>query len=125
MCAGGALVSWALARHYTKAPGKSWAISRRLEPEYLLTDGPYRLSRNPMHLGGIVIWSGWTIWFGSPRAAVGSFVLTGAFRAGVAWEEQMMERSWGGEWRAYAAQTPRWLSLGLARPSDRPTRRPM
>lgn len=122
LCAGSALVSWSLARHYTNAPGKSWAISRRLEPEYLLSDGPYGLSRNPMHLGGIGIWSGWTIWFGSAPVAVGSLVLTGAFRAGIAWEEQTLERRWGDEWRVYATQTPRWLSAASARPFSQPRR---
>jgi protein-S-isoprenylcysteine O-methyltransferase Ste14 len=117
LCAGCALVSWSLARHYTNAPGRAWEINRKLEPEYLLTDGPYRLSRNPMHLGGIGIWSGWTIWFGSAPVAVGSLVLTSAFRAGIAWEEQVLERRWGEEWRTYATRTPRWLSFASARSS--------
>jgi protein-S-isoprenylcysteine O-methyltransferase Ste14 len=122
LCAGGALIVSALARHYTRAPDKSWTISRNLEPEYLLTDGPYRLSRNPMHLGGITTWSGWTIWFGSAPVAAGLIVLTGVMRAGIAWEERVLEGRWGNEWRAYAAQTPRWLSLGSPRPSARRTR---
>src|SRR5918996_1737427 len=42
LAAGAALVVWALAEHYAAAPDKSWAIKRTLEPEYLLTDGPYR-----------------------------------------------------------------------------------
>lgn len=115
LAAGAALVTWALAEHYAAAPDKSWAIKRGLEPEYLLTDGPYRLSRNPMHLGGIGIWAGWTAWFGSGPVAAGLVVLTAIYRAGIAWEERMLERRWGDEWRAYARRTPRWLSLGSAR----------
>lgn len=113
--AGGALVVWALARHYTRAPDKSWAVSRNLEPEYLLTDGPYRVSRNPMHVGGIAIWSGWAIWFGSAPVAAGAVVATAVVRAGIVWEERVLERRWGDEWRAYAARTPRWLPFGSVR----------
>jgi Phospholipid methyltransferase len=93
--AGGALIVWALARHYTQAPDKSWRITRDLEPEYLLTDGPYRLSRNPMFVGGIAVWAGWTILFGSARVAAGLHVVIGTMRAGTAWEEQMLERRFG------------------------------
>jgi protein-S-isoprenylcysteine O-methyltransferase Ste14 len=110
--AGVALLAWALANHYVTAPGKGWAIERSLEPEYLLTDGAYRLSRNPMHLGGIAIWSGWAVWFGSAPVAGGLGVLTGIYRAGIGLEEQMLERRWGDQWREYTRQTGRWLSFG-------------
>jgi protein-S-isoprenylcysteine O-methyltransferase Ste14 len=69
-----------LTRHYTQAPDKSWKIRRNLEPEYLLTDGPYRFSRNPMFLGSIAVWGGWSIWFGSARVAAGLLVVTGTMR---------------------------------------------
>jgi protein-S-isoprenylcysteine O-methyltransferase Ste14 len=121
LCSGGALVTWALARHYTTAPDKSWTINHKLEPEYLLTDGPYRLSRNPMHVGGVAIWSGWTIWFGSAPVAVGLLALTGVYRAGIAWEERVLERRWGDEWRMYATQTPRWLTIRCHLSLDAPT----
>jgi protein-S-isoprenylcysteine O-methyltransferase Ste14 len=112
LAAGGALVTWAVAKHYAAAaPDKSWAIERGLEPEYLLTDGPYRLSRNPMHVGGIGIWAGWTVWFGSAQVAAGLVVLTAVYRAAITWEEQMLERRWGDEWRSYARRTSRWLSV--------------
>jgi protein-S-isoprenylcysteine O-methyltransferase Ste14 len=107
--AGSALVTWALAEHYAAAPNKGWAVKRSLEPEYLLTEGPYRLSRNPMHVGGIGIWAGWTVWFGSVPVAAGVAALAAFYRAGIAWEERMLERRWGEEWRAYARRTPRWL----------------
>src|SRR5918996_2196096 len=81
LAAGAALVAWALAEHYAAAPDKSWAIKRTLEPEYLLTDGPYRFSRNPMHVGGVAIWSGWAAWFGSAPVLVGLLVLAGIYRA--------------------------------------------
>jgi protein-S-isoprenylcysteine O-methyltransferase Ste14 len=113
--AGVALIGRALAAHYAAAPEKSWAIKRGLEPEYLLTEGPYRISRNPMHLGGVAIWGGWAIWFGSAPVAAGFGVLTGLYRVGIAWEERMLERRWGEQWHGYTSRTRRWLSLGPVR----------
>jgi protein-S-isoprenylcysteine O-methyltransferase Ste14 len=113
--AGAALISWALAVHYMAAPGKRWAIKRSLESEYLLTNGPYRLSRNPMYLGGIAIWGGWSAWFGSVPVATGLAVLTALCRVGIVWEEQMLARRWGDEWHEYTNRTERWLSLGPLR----------
>jgi protein-S-isoprenylcysteine O-methyltransferase Ste14 len=106
------MISWALATHYAAAPRRRWRIRRSLEPEYLLTDGPYRLSRNPMHVGGIAIWGGWAVWYGSAPVAAGLGVLTCLYRVGIAWEEQTLERRWGDEWHEYTRRTGRWLSLG-------------
>jgi protein-S-isoprenylcysteine O-methyltransferase Ste14 len=114
LMAGAALVGWASAQHFAAAPDKGWAIEGGLVPEYLLTDGPYRHSRNPMHVGGIAIWGGWATWFGSTPVTAGLVVLTGIYRAGIAWEEQMLEQRWGDDWRAYSTRTSRWLSLGSA-----------
>jgi protein-S-isoprenylcysteine O-methyltransferase Ste14 len=111
LAAGTALVAWAIAEHYEAAPDESWAIRRSLQPEYLLTEGPYRVSRHPMHIGGVAIWSGWAAWFGSAPIAAGAFALTAVYRAAIQWEERMLERRWGDDWRAYATRTSRWLSL--------------
>jgi protein-S-isoprenylcysteine O-methyltransferase Ste14 len=64
-----------------------------------------------MHVGGVAIWSGWAAWFGSAPVVAGVLVLAGIYRAAIVWEEQMLERRWGDEWRAYATRTSRWLSL--------------
>ena len=114
LMAGAALVSWASAEHFAAASDKGWAVKRGLEPEYLLTDGPYRHSRNPMYVGGIAIWGGWATCFGSVPVAGGLVILTSIYRSGIAWEEQLLERRWGDEWQAYAKRTSRWLSLGSA-----------
>ena len=104
LAAGAAVLGWAVAQHYASAE-EGWGV----EPGYLLTDGPYRHSRNPMYVGGAAIWGGWAVLFGSAPVAAGLAVLTGVYRAGVAWEERTLERRWGDEWRVYAARTPRWL----------------
>ena len=95
--------------HYTAAPSQAWAVRRRLAPEYLLTQGPYRVTRNPMYVGGLAIWSGWTILLGSPAVAGTLVLLVGVMRRGVEFEERSLAQHHGEEWRAYAARTPRWL----------------
>ena len=106
---GAVLVVWTLVMHYTAAPREGWAVTRRLAPEYLLTQGPYRVTRNPMYIGGLAIWSGWTILLGSPPVA-GTLVLgLPVMRRGVELEERSLAKHYGDEWRSYAARTPRWL----------------
>jgi protein-S-isoprenylcysteine O-methyltransferase Ste14 len=108
---GAALVAWALVAHYTAAPTYGWVVRRRLAPEYLLTHGPYRLTRNPMYLGELAIWTGWTILLGSPPVAGTLLLAAVLMRRGVEFEERSLEEHYGEEWRAYAARTPRWLRL--------------
>jgi protein-S-isoprenylcysteine O-methyltransferase Ste14 len=110
---GAALVAWALVAHYTAAPTYGWVVRRRLAPEYLLTHGPYRVTRNPMYLGELAIWSGWTLLLGSPPVA-GTLLLGAAvMRGGVEFEERSLAEHYGEEWRAYASRTPRWLQQTL------------
>jgi protein-S-isoprenylcysteine O-methyltransferase Ste14 len=108
-------VGWAVAQRYAAAGDGGWAIKRRLEPEYLLTDGPYRFSRNPMYVGGVAIWGGWAILLGSARVASGLVVLSCIYRASVVWVERMLERQWGDAWLDYATRTSRWLTPVSAR----------
>lgn len=111
LAAGAGLIVWAIARHQAAASTSGWALKANLEPEYLLTDGPYRLTRNPMHVGGLAMWSGWAAWFGSAPVAVGAVVLAAGYRAGIEWEERTLERRFGDEWQAYVRRTPRWIGL--------------
>ena len=110
---GAALLAWALVTHYTAAPTYGWVVRRRLAPEYLLTHGPYRVTRNPMYVGGLAIWSGWTVLLGSPPVAGTLLVVVAVMRLEVEFEERSLAEHYGDQWRAYAARTPRWLRLTL------------
>jgi protein-S-isoprenylcysteine O-methyltransferase Ste14 len=110
---GAALLAWALVTHYTAAPAYGWVVGRRLAPEYLLTHGPYRVTRNPMYVGALATWSGWTILLGSPPVAGALLVLVAVMRLEVEFEERSLAQHYGEQWRAYAARTPRWLRLTL------------
>ena len=120
LVAGTALVSWASVEHFAAASDEGWATTPGVEPAYLLTEGPYRLGRNPIHVGGIAIWGGWATWFGSSRVAAGVVVLTGVYRAGIAWEERTLERRWGEQWHEYARRTsrsaPAWIAPHMTSP---------
>jgi hypothetical protein len=50
----------------------------------------------------MAIWGGWAVLLGSAPVAGGLVVLIGIWRVGAAWEEQILERRWGGRWRASA-----------------------
>jgi protein-S-isoprenylcysteine O-methyltransferase Ste14 len=76
----------------------------------LITEGPYRYTRNPMYLGMFVLFCGVGIALGSlPMfvAAALDFIILNFFF--VPFEEAKMERIFGDSYRAYKAQVRRWL----------------
>jgi protein-S-isoprenylcysteine O-methyltransferase Ste14 len=76
----------------------------------LVTDGPYRLSRNPMYLGLTVATLGMAIWVGSwPMlgAPVAVFLVTNFFF--IPAEEAKMRAQFGEAYDAYALRVRRWV----------------
>ena len=80
------------------------------ESSALITEGPFRVSRNPMYLGGLSVFLGVAILFGTctpflvlPVAFVALTVLF------IEPEEQAMERQFGDEFREYARRVRRWI----------------
>ena len=57
-----------------------------LTPDYLVTDGLYRLTRNPLYVGDIAMWTGWTLFLGSLPVAFGLAALTIGLQLGVRME---------------------------------------
>ncbi len=95
----------AFRRHRTTvnplAPGTSSA---------LVATGLYRLSRNPMYLGMLLVLAGWGAWLANGAAAC----LLPAFvaymnRFQIAPEERALRAKFGDAFAAYAASTRRWL----------------
>jgi len=104
--AGITLILWS-AVHFRRA---ATPIHPRRKPTSLITGGPFALSRNPIYLGMALIAAGWAMRLG----AVSALVLVPVFmaviqRRFILGEEHHIERALGDEWRAYTAQTRRWV----------------
>jgi protein-S-isoprenylcysteine O-methyltransferase Ste14 len=99
--------------------------SDRLGP--LVETGPFALVRNPLYIGNLALWVGFTL---SARLValvpVVVAVLGFEYHAIVRWEESLLESRRGDEYRAYARRVPRWVPRVGSWQSlrDRPTRNP-
>ena len=76
----------------------------------LVTSGIYRLTRNPMYLGTLIVLIGWAAYLGN---ALG-FVLAPLFvlymnRFQIGPEERALESLFGSEFASYRAKVRRWL----------------
>ena len=79
-------------------------------PRRLVVSGPYRYVRNPMYLGAGLALLGAAVFYGSPALALyfAGFLLLCHLL--VRWyEEPILRQSFGTDYDAYCAETPRWL----------------
>jgi protein-S-isoprenylcysteine O-methyltransferase Ste14 len=76
----------------------------------LITDGPFRYSRNPIYVGNTLMLSGAGVAFSSLwlLLAAGAAAVATHFLA-ILREEKHLAAKFGSKWDAYAAITPRWL----------------
>ena len=104
---GVALYVWCLVFHY-----RSYRTSVRVgfTPPHLVIAGPYRFSRNPMYVTGLIAWLGWVIFYGSPAVFVGLVLLWVIFTIRVIpYEERQLEGLFGDEYLEYKRSVPRWI----------------
>jgi len=96
------------------------AISRtrsdRLGP--LIASGPFGYVRNPLYLGNILLWAGFSVvarlvWL-TPLVVI---LLALEYHAIVRWEEQLLASRIGDPYVRYVRDVPRWLPSLTARPS--------
>jgi protein-S-isoprenylcysteine O-methyltransferase Ste14 len=110
--AGEAIRLWAV--HHIGAISRT--RSGRLGP--LIETGPFRLVRNPLYVGNLLLWAGFAVtarlvWL----APIVVALLAAEYHAIVKWEEQLLESRFGPAYRGYAARVPRWLPRLAARES--------
>ena len=84
-----------------------------LRPEtsaVLVTGGVYRLTRNPMYAGMLLVLVGWAIWLHSGWALVGPLAF-GLYitRFQIAPEERALQRIFGQQFASYCLRVRRWL----------------
>lgn len=80
------------------------------ESAVLVTGGMYRISRNPMYLGFVLILAGVALLLGSPTP----WIVVPLFALCVNWlyiavEERMLAARFGTAWKEYAAAVRRWI----------------
>jgi protein-S-isoprenylcysteine O-methyltransferase Ste14 len=104
---GVGLYVWCLVFHY-----RSYRTSVRVgfTPPHLVIAGPYRFSRNPMYVTGLIAWLGWVIFYGSPAVFVGHVLLWVIFTIRVIpYEERQLEGLFGDEYLDFKRSVPRWI----------------
>lgn len=88
------------------------AISRtrsdRLGP--LIASGPFAYVRNPLYVGNILLWLGFSVaarllWL----APIVFALLAIEYHAIVRWEEQLLAARMGEPYRTYMTRVPRWI----------------
>lgn len=76
----------------------------------LITDGPFRLTRNPIYVGNTLLVAGLGLVFGVawliPAALVSAWATQ---KLAIEREEEHLALRFGLDWARYAARTPRWL----------------
>ena len=87
----------------------------------LVTYGPFAWSRNPLYNGNFLVWMGFgvvsgVLWF-LPLAVV---IFAVEYTLIVRYEEGVLESTFGDEYLAYKARTPRWIPRPPANPATGP-----
>jgi protein-S-isoprenylcysteine O-methyltransferase Ste14 len=109
VAAGALCVVWALSHHFAQLRLQEHTHS--FGP-YLLVQGPYAFSRNPLYVSAFSIWIGWSLFYGSPTVLFGFLALLAALvlRA-VPSEERRLEAQFGEDYDRYSEAVPRWISI--------------
>jgi protein-S-isoprenylcysteine O-methyltransferase Ste14 len=77
---------------------------------HMLTDGPYRFTRNPIYLGMVILLAGIAVMLGSLTPWVVVPVFTWLINRNVIpVEEAMLAATFGSEYQQYRARVRRWL----------------
>ena len=76
----------------------------------LVTSGPFRLTRNPMYLGLVLVTLGIALWVGAwPMLLAPIAAFATANWAHIPFEEEKMRRQFGAAFDAYASKARRWI----------------
>ena len=76
----------------------------------MVTGGVYRITRNPMYVGLVLLLSGWSVYLGSAWAWLGPLAFVGyVTRFQIVPEERVLTRLFGADYVAYCAKVRRWL----------------
>lgn len=101
---------WLLIRGSRLFARRGTNIDTFLDPDVLVTDGPFRVTRNPMYLGFVLVLGGGCLALGTllPLLSLALFVAV-VDRWYIPFEERACAARFGEAYRAYQARTRRWL----------------
>ena len=103
---------WAIVYMRRKGDGNPMdAFGHEVAPrtKHLMTDGPYRISRNPMLTGIFSYLIGCGVWLWTWQAAVFFVVFVLIMLLQVRSEEKRLRRDFGEEYEAYCRRTGRFF----------------
>ena len=111
MLCGLLLSIWTIV--YMKRRGKGNpmdAFGHEVAPrtQHLMTDGPYRLNRNPMLTGTLVYLIGFALWLYSWQAVIVWLLFFAIMFIQVLSEERRLHRDFGNEYDVYSRHTRRF-----------------
>jgi protein-S-isoprenylcysteine O-methyltransferase Ste14 len=107
LAAGLAVLLWCVRDFYVAGKG---TLAPWDPPARFVRIGLYRVVRNPMYVGVLLLVVGWAVLSASPALVIYGLVLALAFHARVTmYEEPWLARNFPDEWRRYSASVPRWL----------------
>ena len=81
--------------------------------QHLMTDGPYRLNRNPMLTGTLIYLASFIVWLWTWQAVLVWCVFFAIMFVQVLTEEKRLSRDFGEEYEAYCRCTGRFLPFRL------------
>jgi protein-S-isoprenylcysteine O-methyltransferase Ste14 len=103
---GVALRFWASSTIFNT--GKGTPLYSR-PPKALVTTGPHRLIRNPLYLGGFLIYLGIIVTIPSLFLAILGLIGLPITYIGIIREEKGLERRFGEDYRRYKQSVPGWI----------------
>ena len=76
----------------------------------LVVAGPFRYLRNPLYVGNILLYTACAVLFGFLYLSIAVFVFSYLqYSFIIAYEEELLERKFGEQYRQYKARVPRWF----------------
>lgn len=113
---GLSLSVWSIVYMRRKGDGNPMdAFGHEVAPrtKHLMTDGPYRLSRNPMLTGSFIYFAGVCIWLWSWQALLVYVAFIVIMLLQVRSEEKRLRRDFGEEYEAYCRRTGRFWPVSF------------
>ena len=108
---GLSLSIWTIVYMKTRGKGNPMdAFGKEIGPrtQHLMTNGPYRINRNPMLTGTLCYLAGWIIWLWTWQALLVWIIFFAIMFVQVLTEEKRLHNDFGEEYEAYCKQTRRF-----------------